>query len=216
MASASQLSMRSVYVNQAGLTQPWLGHYFREPQSFKSSKIQSSRHAAMAPVEAPMDVSSYPLSGFFRRVRLPVDPGPQLLSSTMKASLAILAGCWRIELLVNPQALSGAQERPEHYFPINFSTQGCATGNLTVRGRVYNMTVSEVRLDSVENGVVTARALRYYSNFRPLRGVAIEDELVHHLVKHLRLVNYDSKSDIVYLSDGQTTAQLVRDPGYVS
>lgn len=201
-----------VYVCQAGTTEPYCGERLGHPQSYKASLSQPSRHAPLTPVHPPTDLQAFPLYKEFRNIILPQHPAAEEVPVAMKKSLSRLIGCWRVEVLVNPGVFGKMPHTPEHYYPINFTTDGCTVGNIFVRGRVYNMTVSEVHLDSVENGVVTGRALRYYSNFRPLRGVAVVDELIHQLVRDIRLVNVELNKDVIYLSDGQTTVRLARDP----
>lgn len=98
--------------------------------------------------------------------------------------------------------------------PIIFQLEvaSCPQGFIRVIGRHYNMTVNEVKVDSLTNGIVSATNPRFFSNLMCPVELSAVDTNVCRLVHGLTVVKYRPEDDSLVLSDGTVTAVATRSP----
>lgn len=133
---------------------------------------------------------------------------PQM-NAELEVRLRPLVGWWICQFF-------GTKETEDVLYsptPIIFQfDQRCRSGYINVVGRVYNMTVAEVRVDSVYNGVVIERNSGFYSNMMVPEPLGDVDRMIHELIETLTVVKYRPEDESIVLSNGKVTTVATRNP----
>jgi hypothetical protein len=181
------------------------------------SKIHSSKNenkiidyvspVVLERVRRPTSIRRFPL---YEKLRISNSNDDDNETSTENMKEKSFIGTWVINLIADTNTLKDNFYQPEIPCLIDITSDGCEENHYIIRGRVFNMTVSEFTLNPRQNSIVFSRAVTFYSDFVPLNNVQLEDKLMNLLIENVSLIYLNKETDELFVSTGTMTVQAQR------